>query len=331
MTKPEELIYFMILSRMKGVGAVKFNQIIKKNKKLKISIIEFFTDFSKGLFENYPFINESSRIGIKNYLSHWDEAKDMLLTLSDKDIKITTILDPAYPEKLIEGLDLAAPPILYSKGNLSLLNDPQIAVVGTRSPSKTGITLTQRVSQLMAKEKITVTSGYAKGVDQIAHNSSLSAGGKTILVLGYGIHHFSEAAIYFKKNIEDRRLVISEFYPSHPFHKGFLMTRNKTICALSDGILVVESKSDGGSYHAGKYGLMLKKPTYTFSFEDFSTTSSGNRNLIEQGATDILVKPDGLDSLDTSLRDLIGLIRFSGKTNIRTGDFPLFDNVEGTK
>ncbi len=325
MTKQEELIYFMILSRMKGIGAVKFNQIIKMNKKLKISIIEFFTDFSKGLFRNYPFINETSRIQIENYLSYWDEVKEMLLTLSDKDIKITTIFDPTYPGKLVEGLDLAAPPILYSKGNLNLLKDPQVALVGTRSPSKTGITLTQQVSQIMAKEKITVTSGYAKGVDQIAHNGSLSAGGKTILVLGYGIHHFSEAAIYFKKNIGDRMLAISEFYPSHPFHKGFLMTRNKTICALADGIVVVEAKSDGGAYHTGKYALMLKKPTYTFSFDGLGTTSSGNMNLIEQGATNIPVHSDALDQLDASIGELIGSVKVLDKTDRSDNPLSFFD------
>ncbi len=324
MAHQEELIYYIILSKIKGIGSVKYNQIIKENKKLNVSIIEFFTDFSKGLFKNYPFINETSRKEIKNYLACWDEIKEMLLTLDKIDIKITTILDSRYPEKLINSLGLSTPPILYSKGNLNLLEDPQIAVVGTRSPSKIGISLTQQVSQLIAQENITVTSGYAKGIDQLAHNTSLSAGGNTILVLGYGIHHYSQSAIYFKKNIEDHLLAISEFYPSHPFHRGFLMTRNKTISALADGILVVEAKSAGGAYHTGKYALSLKKPTYTFTFEDLNATSHGNNDLIGEGATNIPLGPYPLSLLDTPLRELIESIKKSNNRNINIDQFSLF-------
>ena len=191
-----------------------------------------------------------------------------------------TIKDDVYPECLKE---ISNPPLkLYYKGNLDLLKEERlIAVVGTRNPSSYGKLCCEYMVKKMTSANITIVSGFAKGIDSIAHKTSLLAGGKTIAVIASGldiVYPASNLSLY--REIEEKGLILSEYEAGvKPFKSNFPQ-RNRIIAGLSKGIIVVESKDRGGSLITADLALEFNRDVYAVPGDVFSEYSKGCNNLI---------------------------------------------------
>ena len=191
-----------------------------------------------------------------------------------------TIEDDIYPQCLKE---ISNPPLkLYYKGNLDLLKDERlIAVVGTRNPSSYGKLCCEYMVKKMTSANITIVSGFAKGIDSIAHKTSLLAGGKTIAVIASGldiVYPASNLSLY--REIEEKGLILSEYEAGvKPFKFNFPQ-RNRIIAGLSKGIIVVESKDRGGSLITADLALEFNRDVYAVPGDVFSEYSKGCNNLI---------------------------------------------------
>ncbi len=191
-----------------------------------------------------------------------------------------TIEDDIYPQCLRE---ISNPPLkLYYKGNLDLLKDERlIAVVGTRNPSSYGKLCCEYMVKKMTSANITIVSGFAKGIDSIAHKTSLLTGGKTIAVIASGldiIYPASNLSLY--REIEEKGLILSEYEAGvKPFKFNFPQ-RNRIIAGLSKGIIVVESKDRGGSLITADLALEFNRDVYAVPGDVFSEYSKGCNNLI---------------------------------------------------
>ena len=191
-----------------------------------------------------------------------------------------TINDDIYPECLKE---ISNPPLkLYYKGNLDLLKDERlIAVVGTRNPSSYGKLCCEYMVKKMTSANITIVSGFAKGIDSIAHKTSLLAGGKTIAVIASGldiVYPASNLSLY--REIEEKGLILSEYEAGvKPFKFNFPQ-RNRIIAGLSKGTIVVESKDRGGSLITADLALEFNRDVYAVPGDVFSEYSKGCKNLI---------------------------------------------------
>ena len=191
-----------------------------------------------------------------------------------------TINDDVYPECLKE---ISNPPLkLYYKGNLDLLKDKRlIAVVGTRNPSSYGKLCCEYMVKKMTSANITIVSGFAKGIDSIAHKTSLLAGGKTIAVIASGldiVYPASNLSLY--REIEEKGLILSEYEAGvKPFKFNFPQ-RNRIIAGLSKGTIVVESKDRGGSLITADLALEFNRDVYAVPGDVFSEYSKGCNNLI---------------------------------------------------
>ena len=191
-----------------------------------------------------------------------------------------TIEDDVYPQCLKE---ISNPPLkLYYKGNLDLLKDERlIAVVGTRNPSSYGKLCCEYMVKKMTSANITIVSGFAKGIDSIAHKTSLLAGGKTIAVIASGldiVYPASNLSLY--REIEEKGLILSEYEAGvKPFKFNFPQ-RNRIIAGLSKGIIVVESKDRGGSLITADLALEFNRDVYAVPGDVFSEYSKGCNNLI---------------------------------------------------
>ena len=191
-----------------------------------------------------------------------------------------TIEDDIYPQCLKE---ISNPPLkLYYKGNLDLLKDERlIAVVGTRNPSSYGKLCCEYMVKKMTSANITIVSGFAKGIDSIAHKTSLLAGGKTIAVIASGldiVYPASNLSLY--REIEEKGLILSEYEAGvKPFKFNFPQ-RNRIIAALSKGTIVVESKDRGGSLITADLALEFNRDVYAVPGDVFSEYSKGCNNLI---------------------------------------------------
>ena len=191
-----------------------------------------------------------------------------------------TIEDDIYPQCLKE---ISNPPLkLYYKGNLDLLKDERlIAVVGTRNPSSYGKLCCEYMVKKMSCANITIVSGFAKGIDSIAHKTSLLTDGKTIAVIASGldiVYPASNLSLY--REIEEKGLILSEYEAGvKPFKFNFPQ-RNRIIAGLSKGTIVVESKDRGGSLITADLALEFNRDVYAVPGDVFSEYSKGCNNLI---------------------------------------------------
>ena len=191
-----------------------------------------------------------------------------------------TINDDVYPECLKE---ISNPPLkLYYKGNLDLLKEERlIAVVGTRNPSSYGKLCCEYMVKKMTSANIIIVSGFAKGIDSIAHKTSLLTDGKTIAVIASGldiVYPASNLSLY--REIEEKGLILSEYEAGVKPFKGNFPQRNRIIAGLSKGTIVVESKNRGGSLITADLALEFNRDVYAVPGDVFSEYSRGCNNLI---------------------------------------------------
>ncbi len=194
------------------------------------------------------------------------------------------ISDPRYPAILRRQLGDAAPPVLAAVGNLSLLEASGVGFCGSRAASKKGLRVAEDCASQLVQAGFNVVSGYAAGVDMAAHKAALAAGGTTVLVLAEGILNFkTKEALKDHWNLE-RVAVVSEFLPDSVWSVHNAMQRNRTICGLSEAVVLIEAQPDGGSIAAGRTSLNLGIPLFAAVFEGSPASAAGNRELLKAGA-----------------------------------------------
>lgn len=191
--------------------------------------------------------------------------------------------DEGYPAQLKQIPD--APLLLYVKGDISVLSQYAVAVVGTRRPSAYGSSVAHRLAHDLAQRQLVVVSGLARGVDSAAHRGALEAAGKTVAVLGSGID-----VIYPRENkrladeIAKSGAVISEFpFGAGPTPQNFPI-RNRIISGLSLGVIVVEAAEYSGSLITARLALEQNREVFAVPGNITSAQSFGPNHLIKQGA-----------------------------------------------
>ena len=206
------------------------------------------------------------------------------LSLLDNNVKFISILDDTYPIELGRSLSVRMPSVLAYRGNLDLLLMKKIAFSGSRQVSEKGMEITRDIIEQLIDSDICVVSGYAAGVDFIAHSYTLKNNGYTIIVLPEGINSFRIRKDLISDWNWNRTLVISEFLPNAKWTVGRAMQRNKTLIGLSDISIVIEAGVRGGSFDAGiatlEQGKYLFVPQYSIPPE----SALGNKILIDRGA-----------------------------------------------
>lgn len=238
-------------------------------------------DFS---FENFlKQDNIEKLIGKEYYLmskkANNDFLKEYLERLNSLNIKLTTRCDENFPKKLVDIDD--APYYLFYKGDISLLNDKCVAIVGTRMPSPYGITVTERFAKEIAAAGGVIVSGLAYGVDSIAHRKALEENGKTVAVLAGGFNN-----IYPQENyslfceIAQKGLVITEHRPDVKSMKYLFPQRNRIVASVSDALLITEAGVKSGTTITKDFALDYGVPIYAVPGNITSTKSEGTNALI---------------------------------------------------
>jgi DNA processing protein len=177
-----------------------------------------------------------------------------------------------------------------------------IAVVGTRKFTNYGQQITEEIVSQLAQQGITIISGLALGIDGIAHNATIEAGGKTIAVLGTGINkkHIYPAAHYqlSEKIIASGGALISEYPPGALPSKYSFPRRNRIIAGLSVGTLVIEAPEESGSLITAQYALDNNREVFAIPQNITSINSTGVNNLLKNGAHLITQAEDILEVLN---------------------------------
>lgn len=197
--------------------------------------------------------------------------------------KAYTWKDEGYPSLLKEIYDL--PPVLYVRGALAPEDAVSIAVVGTRRPTYYGRETAEQMAGDLARNKVTIVSGLARGIDATAHRAALEAGGRSIAVFGCGLDivypgdHASLA-----RQIMECGALVSEFpLGTRPRADNF-PRRNRIMSGLSLGVLVIEARERSGALITAQWALEQNRDVFAVPGSVLSPASRGTNRLIQEGA-----------------------------------------------
>lgn len=237
----------------------------KQSELLKIEDINMLDVFEIEKSKNYDLIKK-----YENYINK-------------NEIKLININDKHYPEKLKNIYD--PPVVIFTKGNLELLNQKSLGIVGSRNADEYGLKQSYNMAYNLSKNDLVIISGLAKGIDKMAHLGAINSKGKTIAIIGCGLD-----IIYPRENYEvyqkifNEGLIISEYIVgTRPMPENFPM-RNRIISALSDGILLVEARKRSGAMITIDFALEYGKNVYAVPGNLDNELSEGCNFLIQEGA-----------------------------------------------
>lgn len=225
---------------------------------------------------------------------------ELMETILEAGIKVYYWDHPHYPERLRHITQ--SPFVIYLKGDLTENDIWGVAIVGTRRFSDYGRQVTGELARMLAGYGITVISGLARGIDGIAHQSSLEADGRTIAVLGSGIDQiYPPEHKKLAERIVNQGALISDYPIGTPPDGSNFPPRNRIISGLSKIIIVIEAGQKSGALITAGYAAEQGKEVFAVPGKITSAVSKGTNLLIKQGAHPLLSAQDVLDLLNMSL------------------------------
>ena len=282
--------YWIGFNLIKGIGAVRMQ-----------ALIQYFGDLEVA-WKASPM--ELARAGLgKKLIERVIQAREGvdLEKLWDKiqkqGIKILTWQDESYPQRLKE-ID-QPPPVLYIRGDYLPDDLFAVAIVGTRRVTPYGRQITEELSAFLAANGITVISGLARGVDAIAHQTTLKAGGRSIGVLGSGVDKiYPPEHRGLAEQMMQRGAIISDYAPGTPPDASNFPPRNRIISGLSLAVVVIEAGETSGALITAEFAAEQGREIFAVPGSILAPQSKGTNKLIQNGALPLLSVNDLMQALD---------------------------------
>lgn len=184
-----------------------------------------------------------------------------------------------YPPLLNEVGD--SPDCLFARGQPLNPNEKYFAVVGTRHPSPYGVRIAEDFTTQLVQYGFVIVSGLAYGIDTIAHEAALSAGGRTIAILGSGLNHIGPVSNYrLAQRIEKDGCILTEYPPQEPAYKEHFPARNRIIAGMSLATLVIEAPERSGALITARFALEYNRSVFAIPGNITQETSKGANMLI---------------------------------------------------
>ncbi|MGG3690879.1 DNA-processing protein DprA [Caldifermentibacillus hisashii] len=314
--------FWTTLSCVKGVGSKTLTELYENNP---------FLDFD-NLYDYLETVKKKSLfklLSFENIQLAKDKAEKLLAADENEGIKVIPISSEWYPNYL--RLIPDPPTILFAKGNIELLKEKQnLAVVGTREPTVSGIKAAQKIAMTFAEMGYTIVSGLALGIDTAGHVGSLLANnGKTIAVLAGNL-----TEIYPAKNkqlameiLEKDGLWLSETPIGQANMRGNFVKRDRIQSGLSLGVCPVQTPVKGGTQHTIEYARKQNRFLFTpipLAQDQNENAIQGNLELIKSGVY-VLKDKDSYQTIHQMLQekkerlDLEHKNRFEKKQSVKPG------------
>ncbi|MCX8069978.1 MAG: DNA-processing protein DprA [Thermodesulfovibrionales bacterium] len=294
----DEDYYFIALSQVKDIGPISAKNLL--------SHFKHPSEIFKASIDELASCNE---IGIKRAqliksFNEWDKIDGYLKKIDGLKVSVIKYTDEGYPEGL-KNLD-DSPILLYCKGTYKKEDDVSLAIVGSRNMTEYGRTNAHRLAFALASVGITIVSGFARGIDTIAHQGALKAKGRTIAVVGSGLDIvYPSENIRLYENIVESGCILSEFPFGTPPDKHNFPRRNRLISGISLGVVVVEAAVNSGSLITAQYALEQNKEVFAVPGSVNSVLSQGTNNLIKKGARLVQHADDIIEELLPQLKNLV--------------------------
>lgn len=269
MKKFKEIVFLKNLKRV-GNAAIngKYNKIIKESQDVDDLILKIQEIESKFSSEDLQIAKEKS--------------EEVFNQIINSDINVITVFDDNYPKKL-DVMKNSKPAVLYAKGDIKVLEKPNVAIIGTRNPSK----LSQGFEEELVKTIVNnsdkvIVSGLALGCDKIAHKTTVDENKITIAVLPSFVDDIVPASNKKLAQciLETGGCLISEYEPGTKVYKSNYVNRDKIVAAFCDSILVIECGEKSGTMHTVQAANKFERQIYAFLPDNLPKDSFGGNELI---------------------------------------------------
>ena len=307
-----ELAFWLALYRAPSVGSITFAKLINKFQS------------PQGVLNAGKIAWESA--GIKGTLLEYLQApdwkgvdQDLAWQTQGQNRWIIHWQDADYPQHLKDIHD--PPPILFGLGNRQILNSPQIAMVGSRNPSRGGEEIAFDFAKNLSNLGWTITSGMALGIDAASHRGALSVKGNTIAVLGTGIDRlYPSSHRQLALDIIENGALISEFVTGTTAKGHNFPRRNRIISGLSHGTLVVEASLHSGSLITARQAAEQGREVFAIPGTIHNPLAKGCNALIKDGVKLV-------ETVDDIISELGGFVRqYAPDANLpETKEIPQLD------
>lgn len=287
----DERRYWLALSVCNGIGPVRFQKLLHYFGSAKNAWDASCNELrASGIGEKIA--NDLEAFKKQFSLEAYEERMNRL------QVSYLTLQDDAYP-KLLKQIK-HPPTILYQKGtHLFNENDIIVGVVGTRKITEYGKEVTELLVSELVGDGCVIVSGLAMGVDAVAANATIAAGGKTIAVLGSGVDVCTPAenTLLYDQILESGGAIVSENPLGMMPNKGSFPARNRIIAGLSRGVLVTEGAQDSGSLITANDAFSTNRKVFAVPGPITSSVSKGPLALIGKGALLVTTAKDIIDAL----------------------------------
>lgn len=273
----DELRYWLALYTIPRCGLTTVLTLLKT----------FSTPRDILLASREKLLNAGASASLINYLHHpdWKSVEFCLHWLEKPHRYIFHWGDTRYPALLRE---ISYPPlILFVTGEWSILQQQQLAVVGARYPSPTGLEIAYQFASELSERGFAITSGLARGIDGAAHQGTLATNGATIAVLGSGLDNIYPNChqALAQTILEKGGVLLSEFFPYSRPKAAHFPRRNRIISGLSCGVIVIEASLQSGSLITARYALEQGREVFAVPGSIRNSLSQGCHALLKEGAT----------------------------------------------
>ena len=256
-------------------------------------------------------VKKKCELGVNDVIDAENRAKFIMDKSHENGIGVMGYYDKDFPESLKACMDdsgkIVPSILLYYKGDVSILDMPMIAVIGTREILPEGENAGRYLAGEFAKRGMCIVSGLAIGCDTAGHRGALDAGGKTLAFLAHGLD-----TVYPPQNkelaeeiVENGGLLVSEYPIGEPMNKYYLVARDRLQAGISQATLVVHTGVTGGTMHAANATLLASKPLFAVKFQSQSVMDDekckGNTLLVGKGGRFI----SGSDDLDNVVKQIV--------------------------
>ena len=268
---------------------MKFSISLKsKLQCLAMHLANKYVDENNQLVQSQNINSLFHTIIPENKYNYLNKAKELHQRNLDQKVNMITYFDQEYPILLRHIPD--PPFILFYIGPITILKKKTFSIVGSRKPSSFGYHYTQYITDFISKS-YSIVSGMAKGIDRVAHITSVKKNGFSIGVIAHGLDHIYPSENYdlftFVKHKENKNLLLITEYPlgSKPLPYHF-RRRNRLISGLSPSLLVAECKKKSGAMITVQYALDQGRNIFALSHPKLMNNAGGNM-LLKQGAYDL--------------------------------------------
>jgi len=289
------------------------------------------------------YIDLCSFLGIKQDLAKNRRYKSNIEANIEKDFRwlaqpnhhLVCWGDEQYPTLLAQ---ISDPPIsIFASGNLALLAEPKISIVGSRRPSPVGVKIANTIATELARCGIVICSGMALGIDAVAHQATLDEGESTIAVMGCGLDIVSPVRHRrLFDQIAQKGLMISEYPLGYSASKYTFPQRNRIVSGLSLGVVIVEAADKSGTLITARLAMEQNREVFVVPGATISPQYVGSHRLLKQGAILTTETQDILMELSAPLKMALDTTENSANSGPETANngkqrskkFPILAHID---